>query len=75
MGHKLGTGRISSRCLQGQSLVETGLVERRAGSGTFAKSGGVKEHTAPAARVLALLVPDLRIGGEIAGWRECTTTV
>jgi hypothetical protein len=27
----------------------------------------VKEHTAPAARVLALLVPDLRIGGEIAG--------
>ena len=57
-----------------QSLVEAGLVERRAGSGTFAKSGGVKEHTAPATRVLALLMPDLRnteifqvIGGEIAG--------
>ena len=57
-----------------QSLVEAGLVERRAGSGTFAKPGGVKEHTAPATRVLALLMPDLRnteifqvIGGEIAG--------
>ena len=57
-----------------QSLVEAGLVERRAGSGTFAKPGVVKEHPAPATRVLALLMPDLRnteifqvIGGEIAG--------
>src|SRR5271165_5395775 len=57
-----------------QSLVEAGLVERRAGSGTFAKPGGVKVHTAPATGVLALLMPDLRnateifqaIGGEIA---------
>ena len=56
-----------------QSLVEAGLVERRAGSGTFAKPGGVKKHAAPATRVVALLMPDLRnteivqaIGGEIA---------
>ena len=47
---------------------------RSQGSGTFAKSGGVKEHTAPATRVLALLMPDLCnteifqvIVGEIAG--------
>jgi DNA-binding LacI/PurR family transcriptional regulator len=55
-----------------QSLVEAGLVERRAGSGTFAKLGEIKRqsHTT---RVLALLMPDLGnteifqiIGGEIA---------
>src|SRR5271165_7276248 len=41
--------------------------------GTFAKPGGVKKHAAPATRVVALLMPDLRnteifqaIGGEIA---------
>src|ERR1700736_5447985 len=56
-----------------QSLVEAGLVERRAGFGTFAKPGDVKKHAAPAPRVLALLMPVLRnreifqvIGGEIA---------
>jgi DNA-binding LacI/PurR family transcriptional regulator len=56
-----------------QSLVEAGLVERRAGSGTFAKLGAVKKHGALTTRVLALLMPDLGnteifqiIGGEIA---------
>ena len=55
-----------------QSLVEAGLVERRAGSGTFAKLGDVKRQ-ALTTRVLALLMPDLGnteifqiIGGEIA---------
>src|SRR6202051_4923101 len=39
-----------------QSLVEAGLVDRRAGSGTFAKLGEIKRqalHT----RVLAVLMP------------------
>jgi len=56
-----------------QSLVEAGLVERRAGSGTFAKPGSVKIGAAPATRVFALLMPDLGnteifqvIGGELA---------
>ena len=56
-----------------QSLVEEGVVERRAGSGTFAKLGGSNKHAALATRVLALLMPDLGnteifqiIGGEIA---------
>jgi DNA-binding LacI/PurR family transcriptional regulator len=56
-----------------QSLVEAGLVERRAGSGTFAKLGEIKKNPAPTTRVLALLMPDLGntqifqiIGGEIA---------
>jgi DNA-binding LacI/PurR family transcriptional regulator len=56
-----------------QSLVEAGLVERRAGSGTFAKPGDIKKHAALTTRVLALLIPDLGnteifqiIGGEIA---------
>ena len=56
-----------------QSLVEEGLVERRAGSGTFAKLGGNNKHAALTTRVLALLMPDLGnteifqiIGGEIA---------
>src|SRR6516225_7043367 len=55
------------------SLVEAGLVERRAGSGTFAKPGSVKISAAPATRVFALLMPDLGnteifqvIGGELA---------
>ena len=55
-----------------QSLVEAGLVERRAGSGTFAKPGEMKRQTLTT-RVLALLMPDLGnteifqiIGGEIA---------
>jgi LacI family transcriptional regulator len=54
-------------------LVEAGLVERRAGSGTFAKPGGVKINAARATRVFALLMPDLgnteifpEIGGELA---------
>jgi DNA-binding LacI/PurR family transcriptional regulator len=42
-----------------QSLVEAGLVERRVGSGTFAKLGSVKRHAALTTRVLALLMPDL----------------
>jgi len=54
--------------------VEDGLVERRAGSGTFAKLGGGNGKRAVFAnRVLALLMPDLgnteifqMIGGEIA---------
>jgi DNA-binding transcriptional regulator YhcF (GntR family) len=65
-----------------QSLVEEGVVERRAGSGTFAKLGGSNKHSALATRVLALLMPDLGnteifqiIGGEIPVWREYTTTV
>jgi DNA-binding LacI/PurR family transcriptional regulator len=56
-----------------QSLVEEGVVERRAGSGTFAKLGGNTKHVALSTRVLALLMPDLGnteifqiIGGEIA---------
>ena len=56
-----------------QSLVEEGLVERRAGSGSFAKLGGSNKHAALTTRVLALLIPDLGnteifqiIGGEIA---------
>jgi DNA-binding LacI/PurR family transcriptional regulator len=56
-----------------QSLVEAGLVERRAGSGTFAKLGSLKKHAELTTRVLALLMPDLGnteifqiIGGEIA---------
>jgi DNA-binding LacI/PurR family transcriptional regulator len=56
-----------------QSLVEEGLVERRAGSGTFANLGGSNKHAALTTRVLALLMPDLGnteifqiIGGEIA---------
>jgi DNA-binding LacI/PurR family transcriptional regulator len=60
-----------SRALQ--SLVEAGLVERRAGSDTFAKPGGVKIDAAPAIRMFALLMPDLGnteifqiIGGELA---------
>src|SRR5580693_3017888 len=55
-----------------QSLVEAGLVERRAGSGTFAKLADIKRQ-AFTTRVLALLMPDLGnteifqiIGGEIA---------
>ena len=42
--------------------------------GTFAKPGGVKKHAAPATRVVALLMPDLRnteifqaIGGRQSG--------
>jgi DNA-binding LacI/PurR family transcriptional regulator len=56
-----------------QSLVEEGLVERRAGSGTFAKLGGSTKRTALGTHALALLMPDLGnteifqiIGGEIA---------
>ncbi|HEY5895625.1 MAG TPA: GntR family transcriptional regulator [Chthoniobacterales bacterium] len=42
------------------SLVEEGLVERRAGSGTFAKpSSGKTGRVAVGTRVLALLIPDL----------------
>src|ERR1700735_5469745 len=55
-----------------QSLVEAGLVERRAGSGTFAKLGDIKRRSLTT-RVLALLMPDLGnteifqiISGEIA---------
>ena len=55
-----------------QSLVEAGLVERRAGAGTFAKPGDIKRPSLTT-RVLALLMPDLGnteifqiIGGEIA---------
>ena len=40
------------------SLVEEGLVERRAGSGTFAKPAAGRDGRA-ATRVLALLIPDL----------------
>jgi DNA-binding LacI/PurR family transcriptional regulator len=56
-----------------QSLVQAGLVERRAGSGTFARAGSVKGFDLLSTRVLALLIPDLGnteifqvIGGEIA---------
>ena len=56
-----------------QSLVEEGLLERRAGSGTFAKLDGSNKGALLATRVLALLMPDLGnteifqiIGGEIA---------
>jgi LacI family transcriptional regulator len=57
-----------------QSLVEEGLVERRAGAGTFANvRGGAKKIAPHTTRVLALLMPDLgnteifqAIGGEIA---------
>jgi len=55
------------------SLAEEGLVERRAGSGTFAKLTGTNKHASRTSRVLALLIPDLGnteifqvIGGEIA---------
>ena len=39
-------------------LADEGLVERRAGSGTFATSGG-KHRTGQGATVLALLIPEL----------------
>ena len=55
------------------SLAEEGLVERRAGSGTFAKLTGTNKQASRTSRVLALLIPDLGnteifqvIGGEIA---------
>jgi len=54
-----------------QSLVEAGLVERRAGSGTFAKPGSVKIGAAPATRVFALLMPDLWQYGDFSShWRR-----
>ena len=53
-----------------QSLVEAGLLERRAGSGTFAKPGDVKKHAAPATRVLALLMPDLRKDVRVVGFDD-----
>ena len=53
-------------------LTDEGLVARRAGSGTFAKSGG-SSGPSQASNILALLIPDLGnteifqlIGGEIA---------
>ncbi len=56
-----------------QSLVEEGLVERRAGAGTFATLIGGRKRSALRTRVLALLIPDLGnteifqiIGGKIA---------
>jgi LacI family transcriptional regulator len=55
-----------------QSLVEAGLVERRAGSGTFAKPGGVKINAPRATRVFALLMPDL---GNTEIFPESATTV
>jgi LacI family transcriptional regulator len=43
-----------------RALEEQGLVERRAGSGTFAKPGGTTHGgVTPATGLLALLVPDL----------------
>lgn len=60
-----------SRALQ--SLVEEGLVERHAGSGTFARLPTVTKNAACTTRILALLMPDLGnteifqiIAGEIA---------
>ncbi len=54
-----------------RSLSTEGLIERRAGSGSFVKSGGTKEATR--SNWLALLIPNLgnteifqMIGGEIA---------
>jgi DNA-binding LacI/PurR family transcriptional regulator len=56
-----------------RSLVEEGLIERRAGSGTFAKAGGRSAGLATSSGLLALLIPDLGnteifqlISGEIA---------
>ena len=56
-----------------RSLVEEGLIERRAGSGTFAKAGRSGGGGAHSTGLFALLIPDLGnteifqlIGGEIA---------